>query len=213
MARRSNDSAGEDKAKVRVLFAEVEGNNETVQEALRTMVSAMSRPARIVQLKGNGENPALTQDLVSEIADEVSHQDSFAEEPPQAETNTGRKPRGSGPKTDRNASIALVHDLDFRPQGHPALREFFADKNSSNDMENILVVVYYMQHIMSVSKIGLGHIRTALAEVKKSMPIDLRQTVRNVRDRKIWVKYSEPTDITTATAGDNYVLHEMGKKS
>ena len=51
MARRNNDSTGEDKAKVRVLFAEVEGNNETVQEALRTMISAMSRPARIVQVR------------------------------------------------------------------------------------------------------------------------------------------------------------------
>ena len=48
MARRGNDPAGEDKAKVRVLFAEVEGNNESVQEALRTMVSAMSQPVRVI---------------------------------------------------------------------------------------------------------------------------------------------------------------------
>ena len=39
MAKRSNDpTPGTDKAKVRVFFAEVEGNNESVQEALKTMV-------------------------------------------------------------------------------------------------------------------------------------------------------------------------------
>jgi hypothetical protein len=214
MARRSNDSTGEDKAKVRVLFAEIEGNNETVQEALRTMISAMSRPVRIVHVKANGETPTLTQqDVESDSVDEVLDRDSFSEESSQSETNGGRKPRGSGPKTDRNAGIALVHDLDFRPQGHPALREFFAEKDSGNDMENILVVLFYMQHTIRVSKIGLGHIRTALADVKKSIPLDLRQTIRNMRDRKAWVKYSELDDITTATAGDNQVLHDMGKKS
>jgi hypothetical protein len=49
MAKRNNEpTSGADKAKVRVFFAEVEGNNESVQEALRTMVSAMSRPVRVI---------------------------------------------------------------------------------------------------------------------------------------------------------------------
>jgi hypothetical protein len=49
MAKRGSESiSGTDKAKVRVFFAEVEGNNESIQEALQTMVSAMSRPVRII---------------------------------------------------------------------------------------------------------------------------------------------------------------------
>jgi hypothetical protein len=48
MARRNNEPAfSADKAKVRVFYAEVEGNNESVQEALKTML-AMSRPARVI---------------------------------------------------------------------------------------------------------------------------------------------------------------------
>ncbi|HXC90096.1 MAG TPA: hypothetical protein VNV18_08015 [Stellaceae bacterium] len=40
MARRSNEPAfSPDKAKVRVFYAEVEGNNESVQEALKTMLA------------------------------------------------------------------------------------------------------------------------------------------------------------------------------
>jgi hypothetical protein len=49
MVRRNNEAtSGADKAKVRVFFAEVEGNNESVQEALKTMLSAMSRPVRVI---------------------------------------------------------------------------------------------------------------------------------------------------------------------
>jgi len=79
-------------------------------------------------------------------------------------------------------------------------------------MEEILVVVYYMQNMMKVPKIGLGHIRTALRDVGKGIPLDLKQTVRNMRNKKAWVKYTELDNITTATAGENHVLHDMGKK-
>ena len=56
MARRNNEPiSGADKAKVRVFFAEVEGNNESIQEALKTMLSAMSRPVRVIsEHKANG---------------------------------------------------------------------------------------------------------------------------------------------------------------
>jgi hypothetical protein len=40
MARRNNESAfSTDKAKVRVFYAEVEGNNESIQDALKTMLA------------------------------------------------------------------------------------------------------------------------------------------------------------------------------
>ena len=58
MARRNGNepALAADKAKVRVFFAEVEGNNESVQEALKTMVSAMNRPARVIaEQKSNGK--------------------------------------------------------------------------------------------------------------------------------------------------------------
>jgi hypothetical protein len=46
MAKRNNEPiSGADKAKIRVFCAEVEGNNESVQEALKTMLAAMTRPS------------------------------------------------------------------------------------------------------------------------------------------------------------------------
>jgi hypothetical protein len=60
MARRNNEPiSGADKAKVRVFFAEVEGNNESVQEALKTMLSAMSRPVRVISEQNANANAAV----------------------------------------------------------------------------------------------------------------------------------------------------------
>jgi hypothetical protein len=76
MAKRNNEpTSGADKAKVRVFFAEVEGNNESVQEALRTMVSAMSRPVRVVsEQSANGKAPVLLQQANVEEVEEAIDQ-------------------------------------------------------------------------------------------------------------------------------------------
>ena len=99
MARRSNEpTSGTDKAKVRVFFAEVEGNNESVQEALKTMVSAMSRPLRVISEQNvNGKAPVLLQQTnfeeVEEAIEEVEDTEALTDEPGVA---NGRRPRGTG---------------------------------------------------------------------------------------------------------------------
>ena len=76
MARRNSEpSSSVDRAKVRVFFAEVEGNNESVQEALKTMVSAMSRPVRVLSdQRSNGRASALLEQTESEEVEEAIDQ-------------------------------------------------------------------------------------------------------------------------------------------
>jgi hypothetical protein len=92
---------------VRVFFAEVEGNNESVQEALKTMLSAMSRPVRVFsEQKANGNAAVLLQqadvEVVEDAIDQVEEVEALGEEP--APPNA-RKPRGTGKKVDRNAGL------------------------------------------------------------------------------------------------------------
>ena len=103
MVRRNNEPiSGADKAKVRVFYAEVEGNNESVQEALKTML-AMSRRA-ISEQKANGNAAVLLPqgngEIVEDAIDHPEEVEALGEEsaPPNA-----RKPRGTGKKVDRNA--------------------------------------------------------------------------------------------------------------
>ena len=175
------------------------------------MVSAMSRPIRVIsEPKADGipvllpqaEAEALAQSMDGENADVV---------PEETATSATRKQRGSGKKVDRNAGLALVPDLNFMPSGKDTLRQFVAKKNPDSDLTAVLVVLYYMQHLMALSKIGPSHIMTALKDVGKAIPVDLKQTIRNAKSSKMWVNFSDLEDLRTTTQGDNYVEHEMGK--
>lgn len=213
MAKRNNEpGSGSEKAKVRVLFAEVEGNNQSVQEALKSMVSAMSRPVRVIsEQNANGKAQVLLQQGISEEADEaienVEQGDVSDEEP---ETSNARKVRGTGKKVDRNAGLNLVPNLNFRPAGKQAFKEFLDEKNSASDLETVLVAVYYMQQLMGLTKIGAAHVMTAFKEAGIAIPVDLRQTIRNVKKSKMWLNFTDIEDIRTTTQGDNFVEHEMG---
>jgi hypothetical protein len=208
MAKRSSESAsGNDKAKVRVFFAEVEGNNESIQEALKTMVSAMSRPVRVISEQKLNGSPALLSQNETEETEESTPE---LEETEVVEQETSaRKSRGVG-KRDRNAGLALVPDLDFRPNNQQSLKEFVDAKNPTNDVETTLVAVYYMQHVMKLPKIGAAHVMTAFKEAGKAVPVDLRQTIRNVKNTRMWVNFTDLEEIRTTTQGDNEVEHEMG---
>jgi hypothetical protein len=209
MAKRNNEpTSAPEKAKVRVLFAEVEGNNQSVQEALRSMVSAMNRPVRVISEQSvNGKPPVLLQQDVEEAVDAVEEVDPPDEE---SESSSTRKPRGTGKKVDRNAGLNLVPDLNFRPSGKPSLKEFVDDKNSNSDVETVLVIVHYMQHIMSLAKVSPAHVMTGFKEIGKAIPVDLKQTIRNIKRLKGWLKFTDIEDIRTTTQGDNFVEHEMG---
>ncbi|MBR0757314.1 hypothetical protein JQ604_34475 [Bradyrhizobium jicamae] len=198
---------------MRVFFAEVEGNNESVQEALKTMVSAMNRPTRVIQdQRSNGKTAVLLEQTEGDEveAEEALDQEEFEFDAESTPSNT-RKVRGTGKKIDRNAGLNLVPNLDFRPSGKQALREFVEEKNPKNDLEAVLAAAYYMQHQMDLTKIGPAHVMTAFKEVGRAIPVDLRQTLRNVKKSKMWLNFTDIEDFRTTTQGDNFVEHEMGK--
>ncbi len=217
MAKRNNEPiSGADKAKVRVFYAEVEGNNESVQDALKTMLAAMNRPSQPVRViseqKANVNAAVLPPQSEVEEVEEAGDQGEEAEvlegeaAPPNA-----RKTRGTGKKVDHNAALNLVPDLNFMPNGKPTLKGFMEEKSPKSDMEVTLAVVYYMQHIMKLSKIGPSHVMTALKGAGKAVPVSVKQNIRNAKNTRIWLNYTDFEDIRATTQGENFVEHEMGK--
>jgi hypothetical protein len=214
MAKRSNEPiSGADKAKVRVFFAELEGNNESVQEALKTMVSAMSRPVRVISdQRVDGKAHVLLEKAdIEEVEGPIEQLSEVETSGDDTTPQSARKPRGTGRRIDRNAGLELVPNLNFRPGGKPALQDFVEEKDPNNDLKMMLVMVYYMQHVMELAKMGPAHVMTAFKEAKKPYPADIRQTIRNVRNSRMWLNFADIEDIRTTTQGDNFVEHEMGK--
>jgi len=218
MAKRNNDPPAAEKAKVRVFFAEVEGSNESVQDALKTMltVAAMGRasqPVRVVsdqKVNGNAAvlPPMSEVEEVEEAADQGEEAEVFEGEAAPPPT---RKLRGTGKKVDRNQGLKLVPNLDFVQKEKKSLKQFLDEKKPKSDLETTLAMVYYMQHVMMLSKIGPAHVMTAYREVGKQIPVAVQQTIRNIRDKKIWLNFTDIEDVTTTTQGVNFVEHQMGK--
>jgi hypothetical protein len=229
MARGNSDrEQGTERGKIRFIIAEVEGNNQTLQDLVRTMAPMLSRPVEVkVPLKlvqnravgsaSNARSPEL----------DLLHQDAAApdvidaeevEQPDTSATSTTRKKRGEGTKTERNARISPAADLNFVPKDKPALKAFFAQKAPATDMEQVLVVGYYLKHMLDVATFGPGHIFAGLKHVNKPIPVDLRQTMRNMKPMvgnkqgKGWFNFTDVDSARLTTEGENVVEHELPRK-
>jgi hypothetical protein len=211
--------------RVRWVEVELNGSDTTIEEALRA-VERMRRPAieappsvkRIANspASDNGDNTppddrTLFDRPVSAQADGAS-----TESVPEAESDVStadvpRKKRGDGDPKDRNAGIKPVGDIDFVPTGKRSLKDFFSQKAPSFDMDQVLVISYYLQRTLQSSQFGQGHVLSGFKHVGKPVPKDLNRTIRNMKDKKAWLNFTDVENIRLTTEGENRVEHELGK--
>lgn len=109
------------------------------------------------------------------------------------------KKRREGDRKDRNAGIKLVGDIDFVPSGKQSLKAFFALKAPNSDMDQILVLCHFLQYVLQSTSIGPGHILSGYRHIGKPVPKDLKQTIRNMRDKKAWINFSDIENIRLST--------------
>jgi hypothetical protein len=216
MARKSNNTTTvQPSSKLKIFYAELDGTPQTIEEALRTVASIrqpviVPAPARaVIDAPANG-----TQAEQPNLFNHETYSDDTAEEvcvdvDQQSDAENTRQPRGSGPKVDRNASLQVLPDLDFYPSNNPTLQDFFTEKNPKTDMEKILVTCWFLQEKMGTSPVGLDHIYTALKHLSEPLPKDLGGTVRNMKNKKGWLKFSKTDDVKVATEGENFVNHKL----
>lgn len=211
--------SGSDRTKVRVFYAEVDGSNQSVQEMMRSLTTAMGRspqimgPNRVLRAPNapagdareneTAEPELVDGDLLSDTEEEAT--------PVEASPASARRRRGEGPKKDRNAGIDLVPDLDLVQENGTSLTEFFVQKKPTTAEKQVLVFAYYLKHHVKVSPIGPGHILTCYTHLELRKPLDLKQTIRNFAKNKGWLTCADMNDLKLTTAGENHVKHELGK--
>jgi hypothetical protein len=222
LARGNNDrEQGTERGKIRFIIAEVEGNNQTLQDLVRTMAPMLSRPVevkvapKLVQNGSAGTSPnawPAAPDLFTQEAAAPEVEDTEDVEQTDGGPNTARRRRGDGPKKDRNAGIELVPDLDLVQEGGTSLKDFFSQKKPSTAEEQALVFAYYIKHHVKVNPIGPGHILMCFTHLEERKPLDLKQTIRNLSKSKGWLTCADMNDLKLTTAGENHVKHELGKR-
>lgn len=218
MVKRFNEqNTSTDKGKIRVLYAEVEGNNQSLQDLMKTIAAAMNRhessrtQTNRIPTTDTNEARTLSGGDESPPQDQMDEAEANGDaEEDQSAQSSQRKQRGKGVKVDRNAGIQAVPDLDFVPDNKLSLKQFYAGKNPKNDMENTLVIGYYLQHTMGLQAFGPGHILSGFKHIAKPVPVDLPQTIRNVKNKKVWFNFDKIENVHVTTEGENYVEHELG---
>jgi len=201
-----------DKARVRVFFGEIEGDNGTVKDALRSIAEAVKqtfqqepRTIKVIATGGNIDQKQLaaaSEVMETEIAAELED-----EEIEVSSNGTTAKPRA--PRTKKAITYSLVKELNLRPPDKQHLRDFFSEKKPGSQRQQITVIVYYLQRIIEVQSIGANHVFTGMKEVGMRIPPDISQVMRSIASDKGWLNTANKDDVKMAVAGDNFVEHDL----
>lgn len=200
------------KARVRVFFGEIDGDNETIRDGLRSIAAAVHEtfrtgPAivRVLSVEKDMSEEQLVEHVEKQLAEEPqldSAQEILAPAASKPTTSSAKK-RGKPP------SYSFVKELNLYPNGKPSLREFFNQKDPKSQQERITVVLYYLYRMLETPKITCHHLFTALKEVGVRIPQFLPQTLHNISNRKGWIDSSNTDDLKTTVPGDNFVEHDL----
>ncbi|MER6813436.1 hypothetical protein ABT299_29555 [Spirillospora sp. NPDC000708] len=116
-----------------------------------------------------------------------------------------RKPRKSSAKKN----ITVVRGLNFAPDGKQSLTDIVAQKQPRTVFEKNLVACYYLQHIMDLEGITVGHVLAvyqACSWVSPSSPdVSLRKTASTCG----WIDTRNSKDIKVLWAGENHLESKM----
>lgn len=205
----------EDKAKVRVFFGEIEGDNETIRDGLRSIAEAVNktfqqdiRVVKVITVGGTPDAKQLTAELEQEIIDIEANSD---------ESSEANEPKSNGRKEKPVRSVKaktyqFVKDLNLRPSDKKSLRDFYNEKKPSSQQDEATLVLYYLHRILEINNITSNHIYTGLKELSEfgvRVPKDILAVFRLIAYRYGRVDSSNYEDLKMATPGDNYVEQDM----
>lgn len=197
------------KGRLRVFFAEFEGNDATIQEGLRSIAQAVNKTfeakTKIVKILP-GEGPDGDPALLDELSEDLDEKEN------DGDVGTGRTRAASRGKR-KSPTLRIVTDLDLRPEGRQSLRDFFAEKGPSKQPEMVAVFVYYLQTILEVSGITPNHVFTCFKDVGERCPGDLLKAIRTAASDKGWVEPAGQKDITITNLGENFVEHDLAQET
>lgn len=198
------------RGRIRVFFAEVEGDDETIQEGLQAINVAankifQSAPTKIVKILPASATPLDEDELFKELDSEI---DSEGQEdnliPPSVVANS--KPKKSSYKPP---VMAIVKDMNLRPEGELSFRDFYAQKKPNTQEQAVTVAVYYLKRVLELEKVTPEHIYTCFKDVGRRTPKNMPQTIRDNAKNKGWVDTSERGNIKITNHGENMVDHDL----
>jgi hypothetical protein len=162
---RSDDDAAE----IRIMFVDLKGSNATIQDAVRSVISAV-KPTVVAM------TPALPPQqraaIEATIEEEVDESDGEQDEPAPPKKRT------------TNSSVKRPHkppppiELDLI-SGDISLEAFVKQKNPKNHTEKYLVIAYWLKYHRTINSISISHIHTCYRSLGWATMDDIGQIFRS----------------------------------
>lgn len=215
----------EDRGNLQVIVVNLNGNNTTIQDALRTVDNMIRRQGTV-----NRDVQSLEDKKAPKVlpAGRNENGGSAAEEEPRLfvdpADNDPEAPalvmgaattRATGGTRRGRGKTAGIPDLDFN-SATPTFREFAAQKKPADQFDWYLLVASWMKTHKQVEEIGIAHVITASQYIGSdwSLPEDIGQPFRDGRrrDNGFFVKGSKNGQSKINSVGEDRVAR-MGTTS
>ncbi len=125
--------------------------------------------------------------------------------------NKSSRSRKAPKKSSANPS--LVKNLNLRPSGKKALKDFVAEKAPTNQLQRCVVAVYYLKNILGLPAVGMNHVYTCFKDQGWRVPADLRNTLQSAASHRGWLDTANIDDIKLVPAGENLVEHDLPRST
>lgn len=192
-------------SRVRIFFADVEGESETVADAVRQLSGALGRTGqpKVVVMPGPAGLPSPPMEDLEDAIEEVL--DAEVSEP----TAEPVKSSGQSKQKRKSPKLHMVGDLDLMPDGKRSFEDFWAEKKPVSQPEQIVVAAYWLTKIAGVEEPDSNHIYTCFKKVGERIPPDLPAAVRQTKQRKGTVDTDNKGHVSVTIVGENVVEQEL----
>lgn len=116
-----------------------------------------------------------------------------------------KKPR----KASTKKNITIVRGLNFAPDGKQSLADFVAEKQPRTMYEKNLVACYYLESVMGVEGITVGHVLAVYLACNWTPPSQPDTTLRNTAAAKDWIDTSDSKNIRVVWGGLHHIQSRM----
>jgi hypothetical protein len=128
----------------------------------------------------------------------------------QQRRRTSRRARGSANSSRKSVTtLSLVKDLNLRPSGKQAFRDFATEKSPTSHLERCATAVYYLTHVLERETVGVNDVYTCFKDQGWRVPADLKNTLQSAASHRGWLDTSDIEDIRVVPAGENLIEHDL----
>lgn len=202
------------KMKVRIIEFELEGSDVSLQESLKSITAALSRPNGVTSVRAPRIEASRQVDAVQNggisPAEEVEDADVVEEQETAASAPAVKKAR----KTVKPPTPSLLRDVRF-DDVQPTFSDFVSEKDPKNDMQKYLCVAFWLKSYKDIHEISIDHVYTAYKVMSWALPANAVQPMRELaatRDGR-FSKGAEKGHYVINHVGEGFVTTKMGRGS